>query len=129
MTDQPDLPPFTSVPTRARRDGWTPAKQRAFIASLRRTGQVAVAAREVGMSPQSAWRLRARPQAESFVAAWDCVLDTARAEALDAAIARATHGVLIPRSYRGRYVGLEHRADDRALMAVLRVRCVRAPGR
>lgn len=128
MTDHPDLPAFTPVPTRARHDGWTPDKQRAFLVALRRTGQVATAAREVGMSHQSARALRKRADAASFAAAWDRVLDTARAEALDQAIARATEGVLIPRYYRGRFIRLEHRIDDRALLAALRVAHARPPG-
>lgn len=137
MTDHATQPPeleaddpyrFTPVPTRTRRDGWTADTQRAFIAALRRTGQVAVAAREVGMSHQSARQLRARPHAESFAAAWDVVLDAARGDALDAAIARATQGVLVPRTYRGRFVRLEHRNDDRALMTALRMLHASAPG-
>ena len=72
MTDRPDpidVPPFTPVPTRARRDGWSPDKQRAFLVALGRTGQVGLAAKAVGMTHQTAWRLRKRVGAESFAAA------------------------------------------------------------
>ena len=132
MTDQPDsidLPDFAPVPTRPRRDGWTPDRQHAFLVALRRTGQVALAARAVGMSHQSARALRKRAGAESFAAAWDCVLDEARSEALDIAIERATEGVLIPRYYCGRFVRLDHRVDDAALMTALRFASARAPRR
>jgi transposase-like protein len=128
MTGQPKVPRFTPVPTRARRDGWTPDKQRAFLLALRRTGQVALAAREVGMSHQSARALRKRAGAESFAAAWDLVLDQARGDALDAAIERATEGVLIPRFRRGRFVRLDHRPDDNALITALRFASARPPG-
>lgn len=121
-----DLPTFT--PARARRDGWTPDRQRAFLAALRRTGQTAVAARAVGMSHQSARVLRARPHAQSFGAAWDLMLDEDRGEALADAIERATTGALVPRYYRGRFVRMERRHDDRALLAALRVSFARAPG-
>ncbi|AOR77886.1 hypothetical protein BES08_14840 [Novosphingobium resinovorum] len=49
---------------------WTRARVHAFVAALARTGGVAAAAREVGMSRQSAYRLRARlgPQ---FAEVWD----------------------------------------------------------
>ncbi|MGZ8337478.1 MAG: hypothetical protein ACXWU1_12525, partial [Allosphingosinicella sp.] len=30
-------PPFDPVPTRVRRDGWTPERQRAFLAALAET--------------------------------------------------------------------------------------------
>jgi hypothetical protein len=39
---------------------WTPAKARAFIEALLQHGKVATAARSVGMTPQSAYRLRDR---------------------------------------------------------------------
>jgi hypothetical protein len=131
MSDHPDsdLSPFTPVPTRARRDGWTPAKQRAFLEALARTGQVGLAARAVGMSHQSAWRLRGRAQAESFAAAWDSVLDEARARALDLAIERGIAGGMVPRYYRGRFVRMEHRADNGALIAALRHLRTHPPGR
>jgi hypothetical protein len=68
------LSSFTPVPVRARRDGWTAERQHAFIAALARTGCVGRAALEVGMSRESAYRLRRRRGAESFAAAWDSIL-------------------------------------------------------
>ncbi|PNU04120.1 hypothetical protein [Novosphingobium guangzhouense] len=49
---------------------WTRTKIHAFVTALARTGEVAAAAREVGMSRQSAYRLRARlgPQ---FAQVWN----------------------------------------------------------
>lgn len=44
---QPPPPAFTPVPVRARRDGWTPARQFRFIAMLAETGSPARAARPV----------------------------------------------------------------------------------
>ncbi len=55
---------------RVRRDGWTWARQAQFIGALAETGSVAQAAARVGMSRESAWRLRVRELAESFSAAW-----------------------------------------------------------
>ncbi|GAB5348881.1 hypothetical protein [Alteriqipengyuania sp. 357] len=52
---------FRPVPLRARRDGWSPWRQCAFLAQLYFTGSVAAAARRVGMSRASAYRLRERP--------------------------------------------------------------------
>lgn len=129
MTDHPDLPPFTPVPTRARRDGWTLTRQHAFLEALARTGQVGLAARAVGMSHQSAWRLRKRVGAESFAAAWDEILTAVRQRALDLVIEPASTGLFVTRTYRGRFVRLEYREDDAALMTALRVTSTRPPGR
>jgi len=64
---------FHPVIARARRDGRSVERQCGFLAQLY-TGSVAVAARIVGMSRESAHRPRARKRAESFAAAWDRVL-------------------------------------------------------
>jgi hypothetical protein len=59
---------------RIRRDGWTAERQLAFLAALARTRSVAKAARAVGMSRESAYRLRERPYAALFAAIWDEVV-------------------------------------------------------
>ncbi|MGK6319079.1 hypothetical protein [Sphingomonas sp. DT-204] len=124
-----ELPAFTPVPmTRSRRDGWTPARQRAFIAALADSGVVAGAARAVGMGATSAYNLRRRPGAESFAAAWDLVQDDARERAFAYVLDQALRGAVWPRLYRGRVVGLVHRFDTRAAMAALRAADARVPG-
>lgn len=75
MRDLPPPPPdFTPVPVRARRDGWTPERQFAYVVALAETGHGGLAAEAVGMSEQSACRLRRRPGAAEFnrlcAAAW-----------------------------------------------------------
>lgn len=42
------------VPVRARTDGWTPQRQRAFIEVLADTGSVSAAAEAVGLSREAA---------------------------------------------------------------------------
>jgi hypothetical protein len=113
---------FTPVPTRtARHDGWTVARQHAFLGHLAQTGVVAAAARAVGMSAKSAQLLRKRPGAESFAAAWARALDEGRSRAFDAAMAQGFEGVLVPILYRGRQVGTRRVYDNRVLLAALRV--------
>lgn len=68
------IPSFTPVPARRRRDGWTPLKQAEFIGMLAQTGSVAAAAQFVGMARETAYRLRRKPGAEEFAAAWDAAL-------------------------------------------------------
>jgi hypothetical protein len=60
---------FTPVRLRARVDGWTPERQRAYVAALARWGSGRLAAEHVGLTPQSAARLCRRPHAASFSAA------------------------------------------------------------
>ena len=56
------LPAFAPVPRKcARHDGWTPARQRAFIEALADTGSVSRAAAQVNMSTEGAYYLRASP--------------------------------------------------------------------
>lgn len=67
MPNLPTPPPeFTPVPVRARRDGWTPERQYAYVLELARSGHGRRAAEAVGMSEQSACRLRRRAGADAF---------------------------------------------------------------
>jgi hypothetical protein len=59
---------------RTRRDGWGAARQRAFIAALAETRSVTRAARAVGISRQSAYRLRGEPSGAGFAREWDRVM-------------------------------------------------------
>lgn len=59
---------------RIRRDGWTPERQLRFLDALARTRSVTRAAAAVGMSRESAYRLRARPEGPLFGALWDRAL-------------------------------------------------------
>lgn len=118
MTDEPDEPDFIPVATERRRhDGWTPERQRAFLAHLDQFGGVGAAARAVGLSRASAYALRARPGAESFAAAWDRALENGRLRAYDEAVRRGLHGYTTPVMYRGKVVGQRRRFDNRLLFA------------
>jgi len=66
---------FEPVPRKQQRvDGWTPERQRAFIAALAYTGSPRRAAAAVGKSQWGADRLREAEGAESFAAAWDSAM-------------------------------------------------------
>lgn len=125
------VPPFTPVPTRPRADGWTPLKQAEFIGMLAQTGSVREAAAFVGMARETAYRLRAKPGADSFRAAWDAAL-------LVAGVRRAPPGTrpsrkvtlrepwwaMIGTRWRvvirsGRYCGSVHEAHNSAVLAHL----------
>lgn len=113
--------PFTPVPSRTNRhDGWTPERQRGFIAALAQLGVVSAAAAQVGKSPKSAYALRTRAGADSFAAAWDEAVAAGCFRATTLAVDRAVKGIAVPVFYRGRQVGERRVYDDRLLIAALR---------
>jgi len=115
--------PFLSVPRRARVDGWTPLKQAKFPGLLAQTRSVAPAPRAVGMSRQTAYRLRGRPGAESFAAAWDRALGQAKAALRKVAVGelarRATEDLLWPLVHRGRFRQVVIKHDNASLLRML----------
>ena len=129
-------------PLRLRADGWTPLRQAEFIGHLAATRSVAEAAREVSMARETAYRLRDRPGAEGFAAAWDVALarlgsEAGRARALAALAAarealkpsrkvtteqlswRVETGIWQIRLRAGRYASVCRKADNSALFALL----------
>ncbi len=120
MTNKPK--PFTPVPVRTRHDGWNPDRQTAFIEALAECGCVEEACNRVGMSPQSAYALRRRVDAQSFRIAWDAALDYAIRRLTDAAYSRALNGVVRPVFYQGEQIGERRFFDERLTMFILRYR-------
>ena len=114
--------PFTPVAVRPRHDGWTPVRQDAFIRALAETACVEEACAAVGMSPRSAYSLRARADAASFRQAWDAALDYAVTRLADAMLGRALNGVATPIFYKGEQVGERRRYDERLATFILRIR-------
>jgi hypothetical protein len=118
-----DAPPtildFDPVALRARFDGWTPEKQRAFIEELADCGIVREAAARVGMTEQSAARLRRRTDAAAFSLAWDAALRIGGDRLRSIAWERAVMGVAKPRFYRGEKIGEERIYDNRLLTSLV----------
>lgn len=111
---------FVPVPLKqVRHDGWTEQRQRDFIAALAAMGSVRHAVRAVGMTKQSAYKLRDRSGAESFAAAWDIALLMRYDAVYDLAMERALKGVTTPLFYRGKQVGTRHHFDHRLAIAAL----------
>lgn len=116
-----DAPEFTPVPMeRARHDGWTPERQRMFIAALSATGTVNSAARSVGMTRMAAYNLRKRAGAESFGQAWDLAIHTGRARVFDYAMDRALNGVTTLRLRLGGVIDIGHGPDGKMITAMLK---------
>ena len=127
MTHEPirgrRVPAFTPVPLRFRADGWTPLKQAAFLGALAETWSVAAAARAVGMSRESAYRLREKPGAESFAAAWDAILAEPRRLRMsthELLWHRLFYGTLKPVMRGGRHVGTLASPDNDGVLRLYR---------
>ncbi len=87
--------PATSPEPRARgpnRNGWTAARQAAFIEALGLTTSVKAAAERVGMTPQSAFWLRRQAGAEQFSEDWDAALAIAWEQVEATALDRVLNG-------------------------------------
>ena len=111
---------FTPVPRQRRRQtGWSPERQRLFLFALSRCGSVARAARSVGMSARSAYRLAHAPGAEDFVRAWDEAIETGLERLRADSLQHALGGAFVPVFRRGKLVRVEHRRCDRLAMALL----------
>lgn len=117
---------FAPVPVRARHDGWTAARQRAFIVRLALCGSVGKAARAVGMTREGAYRLRGRAGAEGFAAVWDKALGWGESRMIDIGIEHAILGETVPIYYRGRQVGERRRYNAGLVIAALNAAARRA---
>jgi len=121
--DLPDLLRFDPVLLRAQHNGWTPALQLRFILALARGAGPGEAARALGRTRQSVYRLRRKAGAESFAAAWDRAQAFARNAAAAGRSLSATCGgietIMVPRYYRGRLIGFVQREDLAGAMRLL----------
>lgn len=112
---------FTAVPVlRVRADGWSPLAQERFVLALDAMGSVGAAARSVGMSRNSAYRLRERPGAASFAEAWDRAIEIGKARAWNAAMERALDGITTITVRRGGSVSIAGGMDFRMANAAMR---------
>lgn len=111
---------FDPVPVKARHDGWTPERQRGFIARLALSGCISASARAVGKTKKAVYQLRDRPDAASFARAYDLALRWGKRRAVDLVFERALLGEVRPVFYRGRRCGEHLRYDNRLLFAALK---------
>lgn len=127
MTPEPITPGPTApadleslLPPATRHDGWTPARQQEFIECLADTANVRAAARRVGMSVQSAYRLRRHPDADDFRRAWDLALQDAWLHIKRVALDRVLNGEETQIEREGVVVAVQRKpCDPRFLIAML----------
>ena len=89
--DDPLLAFAPYLHARPRRNSITPDLQRQFITTLAATGIVKQAAKSIGKSLEALYKIRHRPGAEGFSAAWDEALAWGLERLEDCAMERAIH--------------------------------------
>lgn len=105
-----------------RRNSITPDLQRRFVAHLAATGIVKQAALHIGKSLEALYKLRHRPGAEHFAAAWDAALERGVQRLEDCALERALHGEERPVVSGGKLLGTYMRHDNTLLRFLLQHR-------
>jgi len=116
--DDPLLGFAPYVHAKPRRNSITPDRQRAFIAALAATGIVTQAARSIGASLEALYKLRHRPGAEGFSAAWEMAIDRGVARLEDCALELAIRGEELPIVSGGKLLGT-YRKHNVALIRFL----------
>ena len=106
----PHLAPHHDVP---REDRWNKPKLAEFLRALGATQCVKSAARAVGMSRQSAYKMRNRLKGEPFDIAWEAAFQHGYDALHQAALERALFGVEVPIYHLGEQVGSRRHFDER----------------
>ena len=116
-------PPASPAPDPSQANGprWTPRKMTEFLRALASTHSVSHAAKAVGMSRQSAYRLRSRLKGMAFDAAWDEAFHHSYCNLAYAALERALNGTEVPHYYKGELIGTSRRFDERLTVGLLRL--------
>lgn len=97
--------------------GWTAQARSTFLASLATCGTVRGAAQSVNLSPQAAYKLRARDPA--FARAWDAAITIARDHLVSHLTTVAFEGWTEEVWYKGELVGERHRHNPMVAMRLL----------
>jgi hypothetical protein len=105
-----------------RGDRWNKPKMVDFLRQLAATHSVAAAARSVGMTRSSAYRLRNRLKGQPFDIAWEAAFRHGYDNLAHAALDRALNGVEVPHYCNGQLVGTSRKYDERLTVALLAMR-------
>lgn len=119
MSQNPHPETRPAIHHRYRDDGWTADVQRKFIHALAACGSVVEACRVANRSASSAYRLRAKPEAQAFRDAWAAATAMAYRQVFELAMDRAVIGVEQPVYHNGEHVGFKTTHSDRLLCYLL----------
>jgi hypothetical protein len=92
-----------------------------FLRALATTHSVTDAASSVGMSRQSAYKLRSRLKGKAFDMAWDQAFTQSYCNLPYAALERALNGIEVPHYFKGELIGTSRRYDERLTVALLKL--------
>ena len=98
---------------KTNQNAWSRAKMAAFLRELAASQSVAGAARSVGMSRQSAYRLKNRLASTPFALGWEVALEAGFSQLAHAMMDRAINGVEVPHYYQGELIGTSRSYDER----------------
>jgi hypothetical protein len=106
----------------ARGDRWNKWKMAQFLRHLAATHSVTAAARAVGMSRNSAYKLRARLKGQPFDVAWEAAFRHGYDDLPHAALELALEGEEVPHYFQGELVGTHRKRHPQLMMALLKMR-------
>jgi hypothetical protein len=106
----------------ARGDRWTKWKMAEFLRQLAATHSVTAAARAVGMSRRSAYKLRARLKGQPFDIAWEAAFRHGYDELAHAALELALEGEEVPHYYQGELKATHRRRNPQLMVQLLKLR-------
>jgi hypothetical protein len=110
---------YTTTDHAHRYDGWTPERQRIFLEALSEGSSVVAACRLLGLSKQSAYAFRRRPQNAAFALGWQAACLLGRDNLADELMDRALHGLTDTTTTDEGKIHRRHRHDNRLAMAML----------
>jgi hypothetical protein len=111
---------LAEVPVGVRVDGWTGWRRTLFLEKLEEHGSILAAARAVGMSRRSVYRLI--PRAPAFAAAFESAMSRVTTTLADTLFDRAIHGHQVPVLHGGDVVATRTIHHDMLGLYLLRVR-------
>jgi hypothetical protein len=115
------VPPLPPIHVK-KGDRWDRPKMTDFLRQLAATHSVSAAAKSVGMSRVSAYRLRNRLKGQPFDIAWEAAFRQGYDNLAHAALDRAVNGVEVPHYCNGELVGTSRKFDERLTVAMLAMR-------
>lgn len=120
---EPPQPPSPPPPVHVRPgDRWNKWKMAEFLRQLAATHSVTAAARSVGMSRRSAYKLRARLKGQPFDVAWEAAFRQGFDNLAHAALELALEGEEVPHYYRGELKGTYRKRNPNLMLGLLRMR-------
>jgi hypothetical protein len=115
-------PPPPPVPRVRRGDRWDKPKMAEFLRQLAATHSVSAAARAVGLSRESAYRLRNRLKGQPFDIAWEAAFRQGYDNLAHAALDLALNGEEVPHYHGGKLVGTHRKRSAQLILGVLKMR-------